>query len=227
MAGKTMIGYLRGEIMDHSDGKLLIAVGAQSPSAVGYAVSVPLSPNYLGWVPGKVVEVFIHTHVREDALDLYGFASRIEKDLFLTLLSVNGIGPKGAMGILSKVEPDALIQAIVEGDKEALTKIPGIGKKTAERVVLELADPIKKKVEQGIFALSRPSGATAAAGVTKGANRSSANSNPVVQDAKDALLSLGYREQDIGVLLDRALADFEVQPTRAEDLIRTALRQLV
>src|SRR4051812_12971584 len=98
-----MIGYLRGEILENADGKLLLTVSASETGAVGYAVTVPQSPAYLAWLPGKSVEIFIHTHVREEALDLYGFANRMEKELFLTLLSVNGIGPKGAMGIMNKV----------------------------------------------------------------------------------------------------------------------------
>lgn len=218
-----MIGYLKGEILEHVDGRMIVAAVAQPGSAVGYQVSVPNAAAYVGHLPGKTIELYIHTHVREDALDLYGFASRLEKDLFLTLLSVTGIGPKGALGILSGVEPEHLIQAIVGGDKDALTKIPGIGKKTAERVVLELADPIRKKMENGGFGSIRPAPARAA----KTASNSAVDQASVMlQDAKAALVGLGYREQEVTALLNRVISESATPPARAEDLIRTALRQL-
>jgi Holliday junction DNA helicase RuvA len=165
--------------------------------------------------------------VREDALDLFGFASKLEKDIFLTLLTVNGIGPKGAMGILSKVDTNTLIGAILDGDKDTLVAIPGVGKKTAERVVLELADPIRKKVEAGLLTVasktpesrgmssySRP--ATAGTGVQS-----------ILGDAKAALIGLGYREHEVTGLLNRIIAEMETPPGKAEDLVRSALRQLV
>ena len=126
-----MIGYLQGEILDISDGKVLMGVGDRLPSRttgmVGYFVAIPLNASYGGWMLGQQVELFIHTHVREDALDLYGFATRMEKELFLTLLSVNGIGPKSALGILSGVEPGSLIDAIIHEDRAYLMQIPGFG----------------------------------------------------------------------------------------------------
>ncbi len=212
-----MIGYLRGEVMDCADGKLLLSTGA-----VGYQVSLVLGPSHLGFAAGAPVELFIHTHVREDALDLYGFITKSDKDLFLTLLTVTGIGPKGAQGILSKVESPELIQAILNGDKDALTALPGIGKKTAERVVVELSDSVRKKVEAGIFlgksgALhSKPTRATGA--VSK--------DYTLVREAKEALLGLGYRENEIGSLLNRVMAESDPQPKQVEDLIKSALRAL-
>src|SRR3954454_8889373 len=134
-----MIGYLRGEVLEHTEGRMLFLV-----AGVGYAVSVPTRSSYFSFAPGFATDLHIHTHVREDALDLYGFSSRVEKEIFLTLLTVNGVGPKMALGILSRVEPDELIRAVVEGDKDSLTRVPGIGKKTAERVVLELSDKMRK-----------------------------------------------------------------------------------
>ena len=114
---------------------------------VGYSVNVPRNSQYELLPNGKVIELFIHTHVREDQLDLYGFATKSEKELFLTLLSVNGIGPKGALSILSGADTSQLVQAIIEGDKALLTKLPGVGKKTAERMVLELSDSLRKKMD--------------------------------------------------------------------------------
>jgi Holliday junction DNA helicase RuvA len=199
-----MIGYLKGKVLDVSEGgKAVVAVGD-----VGYLVNVGGSAPLAA---GQAVELHVHTHVREDALDLYGFATRDEKELFLTLLSVNGIGPKGAMNILSSIDAGSLVEAILEGDKDSLTQVPGIGKKTAERLVLELADPLRKK--QGT--VKAP-----AAGAT-----SRASGDPVLRDAKEALLGLGYREQDVSACLNRMLRD-GAAPGRAEDLVRTALREL-
>src|SRR3954466_12919629 len=132
-----MIGYLRGQVMEYADGRVLLAVGSRE-SAVGYSVTVPQGPSYLSILPESSAELFIYTHVREDALDLYGFRTRAEKDVFLTLLTVNGIGPKLALGVLSGADAGPLVRAILDGDKDCLTRIPGVGKKIAERVVLEL-----------------------------------------------------------------------------------------
>ena len=214
-----MIGYLRGEVLDHVDGKMILSV-----ADVGYQVTVPAGPNYLGFTAGNRVELFIHTHVREDALELFGFATRFEKDVFLTLLTVNGIGPRGAMGILSNIESEELISAILDGDRERLTKIPGVGKKTAERVVLELADPLRKKQEAGLFgSASTRASVGSAARDTMALPRSK---NQVVSDARSALVGLGYRDADVTTLLNRVIAESETPPTGAEELIRTALRQL-
>jgi len=212
-----VIGYLRGEVMDYSDGKMLLSTGA-----VGYQVSVILGPSHLGFAPGAPTELFIHTHVREDALDLYGFLSKADKELFLTLLTVTGIGPKGAQSILSKVESSELVQAILNGDKDALTALPGIGKKTAERVVVELSDTVRKKVEAGIF-LGRTSALSKTRSATAGAV---SKDHTIVLEAKEALIGLGYRENEVGSLLNRVMAESDPQPKQVEDLIKYALRAL-
>ncbi len=237
-----MIGYLKGRILDVSlDGKILLGVGGDSPS-IGYQVLVPASPAYVGCVAGSVVELYIHTHVREDALDLFGFMSREEKELFLTLLGVNGIGPKAALGLLTKVSPGELIEAIVREDTESLIKVPGIGKKTAERVIVELSDSLRKKVEQGAFAALVSRGSRTGASIlnTKSeASKKGTAPSPagipyealeVFADAKDALTGLGYREAEILSALQKvlgadALASAGV-PT-PELAIRGALRQLM
>ena len=212
-----MIGYLSGKILEHFEGKMVIAM-SQGEGVVGYQVTVPSSPEYGAHVAGKSVELFIYTHVREDALDLYGFSSRDEKELFLTLLTVNGIGPKGALGILSKVAPSTLIQCIVDGDKDSLTKIPGIGKKTAERVVLELADSMKKKMAGRVT----PTGASK----SEGPMSASAALTETMKDARDALMGLGYREQDVSVLLKR-VGDKKNPPQKVEEIVRMALQQTI
>jgi len=220
-----VIGYLRGEVLESNDGKLIVIVGP-STGAVGYALQVPQSSSYAGLLPGAHATLHVYTHVREDVLDLYGFLSREEKELFLTLLSVTGIGPKGALGILSGAEPETLIDAILRGDKDLLTRIPGIGKKTAERVILELADPLKKKMDAGL--LQRPRvGGTKPAGERIAARTPISSEPAVVRDARAALLGLGYRDQDVASLLDQLLAELPEPPARAEDLVKSALRRMI
>ena len=221
-----MIGYIRGKILDQVDGRMLVAIGGtmDAAGAIGYSIAVPQNRIYEGLLCGSMVELFVYTHVREDALDLYGFSTKAEKDLFLTLLSVNGIGPKSALGIISGADADALIHAIIEGDKVYLSKLPGIGKKTAERVVLELADVVRKKMQAGVFGNARAHAAGATAG--KGPFTRTSES-AVVRDARAALIGLGYREVDVNPLLNQVIAGLGGPPEKAEDLIRSALRQLV
>lgn len=226
-----MIGYLRGEVLDNSDGKLLVLVPGGAAAGVGYSVSVPQSGGYASWLPGAAVELFIHTHVREDALDLYGFSSALEKELFLTLLGVNGVGPKVALAILSATEPAGLIQAIIDEDKATLTRIPGVGKKTAERLVLETSDRIRRKMETGAIISVKPEKASSVsagkAGSPGAKGRAVSPQQVLFNDAKSALVGLGYRENDVAVLLNRVLAESEGPPPAAEELVRTALRQLL
>lgn len=233
-----MIGYLQGEILEHAEGKMIISVGDKAlPGRVGYVVSVPQNASYLSYLPGDGVELFIHSHIREEAFDLYGFSLRSEKAFFLTLLGVNGIGPKSALAILSSTHLDQLVQAIVDEDQAFLTQIPGIGKKTAERLLVELKDGVKKKFEQGLFlekgqhSLSRGSQKNGSgnsdwgAGATVSSGLSQTN-GAVFRDAKAALISLGYRDQDIHSLLIRVMKETDLSWERTEDLIKVALRQL-
>jgi Holliday junction DNA helicase RuvA len=222
-----MIGYLSGRILEHTEGKLILGMGG-SDGVVGYQVNVPQSAEYGSLMPGEKVELFVYTHVREDQLELFGFTTRTEKELYLTLLSVNGIGPKGALGILSGSNTDTLIHAIMDGNKAFLTQIPGIGKKTAERVVLELADPIRKKFLSG--ALGNPA-APAAASSTDDARSGAAKPtglerSTIFTDARQALVGLGFREQDVTALLNKVLSSSEKKPAHAEELVRTALKEL-
>jgi holliday junction DNA helicase RuvA len=134
-----VIAYLRGRIFEKHPNRLVLDV-----AGVGYAVFVPLSTFYGLGEPGSEVALRIHTHVREDALTLYGFATILEQDLFERLISVSGIGPKVALAVLSGIEPPELVQAIERGDVARLTAIPGVGKKTSERIVLELKEKLPR-----------------------------------------------------------------------------------
>jgi holliday junction DNA helicase RuvA len=134
-----VIAYLHGRILEKQPNRIVVDV-----AGVGYDVSVPLSTFYGLGEAGSEITLRIHTHVREDALLLYGFATRLEQDLFERLISISGIGPKVGLAVLSGIEPPDLIRAIERGDLARLTAIPGVGKKTSERIVLELKDRLPK-----------------------------------------------------------------------------------
>ncbi len=134
-----MIGFLRGRLHSSSPDGLILDVGG-----VGYRVQVPMSTYYeIERAGSEEVALHIHTHVREDAIELYGFWTEREQQLFEKAISVSGIGPKLARVILSGMAPADLVAAISAGDIARLSTIPGIGKKTAERMVLELKDKVK------------------------------------------------------------------------------------
>jgi Holliday junction DNA helicase RuvA len=130
-----MISLLRGKLAGKSPSRVIVDVGG-----VGYDVQVPLSTFYVLGEEGASVSLRIHTHVREDVIALFGFASGVEHDLFERLIAINGIGPKLALAVLSGIEPAELIRAVRQHDVARLTAIPGVGKKTAERIGLELKD---------------------------------------------------------------------------------------
>src|SRR6187455_1529457 len=130
-----MIAVLRGSIAEKTPSRVVVDV-----AGVGYEVLVPLSTFYVLGDAGAAVTLRIHTHVREDVIALYGFLTRLEQDLFERLIAINGVGPKLALAVLSGIEPAELIRAVRTKDVARLTRIPGIGKKTAERIGLELKD---------------------------------------------------------------------------------------
>jgi holliday junction DNA helicase RuvA len=171
-----MIGWLDGHIVDkHQPGKLVLNV-----HGVGYDVETSLNTFFqLDNLSGAAVGLHIHTIVREDALLLYGFLDRQERELFRALIKVNGIGPKLAMSILSSITPNEFIQCIQQENSTFLMKLPGIGKKTAERLVVEMRDCVQQ------FAVS-----------------ASASSNKVIysmssqDEAVSALEALGYKPQE-------------------------------
>jgi len=134
-----VIAHLSGTLLEKQVQRLVVNV-----SGVGYDVQVPLSTFYGIGEPGSSVSLRVHTHVREDAIQLFGFATALELSLFQRLIAVNGIGPKVALSVLSGIEPGDLVRAIRQSDVGRLTSIPGVGKKTAERIVVELRDRLPK-----------------------------------------------------------------------------------
>ena len=135
----AVIAYLRGRLSAKQPNRIVIDV-----NGVGYDVSVPLSTFYGLGDEGSDVALRIHTHVREDALALYGFATALELVLFERLIGISGIGPKLALAVMSGIEPNELVRAIEQSDVARLTAIPGVGKKTSERIVVELKDRLPR-----------------------------------------------------------------------------------
>jgi Holliday junction DNA helicase RuvA len=176
-----VIAHLRGTILEKHPNRLVVDVGG-----VGYDVAVPLSTFYGLADAGHDVALRVHTHVREDAISLFGFATPIELDLFERLIGISGIGPKVALAVLSGIEPSELVGAIERGDLARLTAIPGVGKKTSERIVLELKDRLPK------------------AAVTPSV--SGADEAPVLRDdLLSALVNLGYHRPLAEKAVDAAL----------------------
>jgi Holliday junction DNA helicase RuvA len=165
-----VIARLHGRLFEKQPNRIVVDV-----SGVGYDVFVPLSTFYALGEPGADVSLRIHTHVREDALMLYGFATALEQDLFERLIGISGIGPKLALSVLSGLEPAELMRAIERGDVAKLTGIPGVGKKTSERIVLELKDRLPR---------AHPAIAAADEAVSP--------SSLVRDDVLSALVNLGY-----------------------------------
>jgi Holliday junction DNA helicase RuvA len=176
---------------------------------VGYEVIV--APRLMMELPatGSEVTLFVHTQVREDSITLYGFQDRTDRAVFRLVLSVQGIGPKLAMALVGTTEPEALASAIAREDVVGLTRVPGLGKKTASRLVLELKDKLGKL----LLAQGRDFAATANAALVP-----SPVEAPAVEDAKAALAALGYNNREITRALNKADA-------RPEDTVQSLLRR--
>jgi len=199
-----MIASLSGTLRRKGADYLVVDVGG-----VGYQVSVPLS--ILGRLPdtGEEISLHIHTHVREDSLSLFGFMNESEKELFLLLMGVSGIGPKLALAVLSSLPVRELTQAIQMGDDAKLFAIPGIGKKTAARMTLELKDKVKHLA---------PDALPQAGGV-------SSHGTQQLEDAASALVNLGFKRPLAEDVIKRI---HQLHPEmRVEDLIREALSALM
>ena len=204
-----MIGRLSGNIVASRPDEVVVDVGG-----VGYRVQIPLSTFYKLVNAIGVVSLHVHTQVREDAIQLFGFSTDEERTAFQRLIAVSGIGPKIALAVLSGIGVDDMERAVREGDRGVLERIPGIGRKTAERVLLELRDRPTTRRGRGAGA---PSASTATA--------SSDAAGPDA-DAVSALVHLGYSDNaayDAIVAARRTLG----RDAPIEGLLRTALRGLV
>lgn len=198
-----MIGYLRGKLIEKAPTHLLLDV-----NGVGYKLNIPLSTYDRAGELGQLVKVHTYMHVREDTHQLFGFATEEERDIFELLISVSGVGPKMALTILSGTSVEDLRSAIASENIERLTNIPGIGKKTAERVTLELREKV------GV--------------VPSLANRfqktPESKEQVLASDALSALVSLGYKHSVAREAINKILSNGSKVNLTVEELIREVLR---
>jgi len=195
-----VIARLAGTLIEKHLQRLVVDVGG-----VGYEVLVPLSTLYAVGETGSGVTLRIHTHVREDALQLFGFATALEVTLFERLIGVSGIGPKVALAVLSGIEPQALVSALRQNDLVRLTSIPGVGKKTAERLVVELRDRLPQDVGAPSGEAPEPSGG-------------------VRDDLLSALANLGYQRHNVEKTVDAIIR--RTPGSEFEPLLREVLREM-
>jgi holliday junction DNA helicase RuvA len=196
-----VIGRLRGELVYKRPPQLMLDVGG-----VGYELDAPMSTFYELPAVGAAVTLFTHLAVREDAQVLYGFAREQERSLFRSLLKVTGVGPRMALAILSGMEAGRFAQCIGQGDEDALIRVPGIGRKTAQRLIVEMRDRL-----DGLAALPTVSGKAPTIGDSGGG---------ALADAVSALVALGYKPVDA----QRMAKGVDTGATTAEAIIRAALR---
>ncbi|MDH4761773.1 Holliday junction DNA helicase RuvA [Pseudomonas sp. SORGH_AS199] len=200
-----MIGRLRGTLAEKQPPHLLLDVGG-----VGYEVEVPMTTLYRLPAQGEIVTLHTHLVVREDAHLLYGFGEKRERELFRELIRLNGVGPKLALALMSSLEVDELVRCVQAQDTAALVKVPGVGKKTAERLLVELKDRFKAwESLPGIAPLVLPNQAAVVASAEA--------------DAVSALVALGFKPQEAS----RAVAAVEGEDLSSEELIRRALKGMV
>jgi len=204
-----MIRRLSGKVLECGPGELLLDV-----AGVGYGLQISLNTFYAITVSDNdLLTLHVHTHVREDAFQLFGFAEPEERAVFEKLVSISGVGPRLALAILSGIGVAELRQAVTERDRARLQRIPGVGKKTAERLLLELEDKLE----------SLP---TRDAGAGRAARVSGSGSDGLRSDAVSALTNLGYPHETAARAVDAAL-DRLGRETPLEPLLRAALGNLV
>jgi Holliday junction DNA helicase RuvA len=199
-----MIAFLSGKLRMAGLNYVVVDAGG-----VGYRVSVPLSLMAQMPAPGEAVELFVHTQVREDAIQLFGFPTLEDQELFELLITITGVGPKVALGIMSVLPVGDIADAISGGDAAALQRVPGVGAKTAQRIVLELKDKITEQVWE-----RRAVGASAAA-----------PRQDSLKDAVEALIALGYPRAQARSAAEKAAGTVDA-PSDTAALVRAALQRL-
>ncbi len=192
-----MIGYLKGNLIQKNPEQIILDVGG-----VGYSVWIPLSTYLKLKDIDELVELFIYTHVTDNSLALYGFSREKERDIFLKLIGISGIGPKLALNILSGIEVTDLEEAIRQSDVARITLIPGIGKKTALRIALELQEKLEKKEE--------------------------VIQTKALQEREDlisALMNLGFKRKEVERIVDDTLRSY-TEEAGFEQILRESLKKL-
>ncbi len=192
-----MIAYLKGRLIQKSPNHVIVETGG-----VGYSATIPLTTFFKLGEPQETVELFVHTHLTEESLALFGFAAHEEKDMFLKLIGISGIGPKLAINILSGIDTKDLEEAIRKSDLARISLIPGVGKKTALRMTLELQDKLEKKEE--LLAVKE---------------------SPEKEDLISALMNMGFRRKEVERVVSQTLAAYP-SGTVFEKLLRESLKRL-
>jgi holliday junction DNA helicase RuvA len=201
-----MIEYVRGTLAEKELSQATVEV-----NGLGYEVLIPLSTYEQLPAAGAEVKLFTHFHVREDAQKLFGFFSRTERELFRQLISVSSIGPKTAMSVLSKISVDDFVRCVVTGDPSRLVKIPGVGAKTAQRLIVELKDKL------GAIPVS-------SAPVPAVAEQRREAATDASEEATAALISLGYNEKQVTRAIERVKQIIEGEDESVEEWIKKALQ---
>lgn len=192
-----MFSYIRGKLTEANENQVTLETGG-----IGYSITVSGNTASKLPLPGTDTMLFLYLQVREDEVGLYGFISREEKEMFLKLIQITGIGPKAAIGILSGMSPDKLAIAIVTADVKAISRIKGVGKKTAERMVLELKEKLAAEDIEFYGSSDEPGG--------------------LMQDAINALRTLGLTQAEAVKAVEPAMKE----ASTLEDVIRCALRRI-
>lgn len=203
--GETMISYIKGTLERRGENDIIVETGG-----IGYRIFV--SPATLAKLPqtGETVQIFTYFSVKEDGMSLYGFAAREEQEMFEKLLLVSGVGPKGALGFLSVLKPSEIVMAILSDDVKTLSKAPGIGRKTAQRVILDLKDKFKTE-----DAVSSFEGAADIAESFVGGDAKF--------EAIDAMTALGYSRSEAAQAVNAVAAE----GMTTEDILKAALKRMV
>ena len=202
-----MIGRIKGVLIEKQPPQLMVDV-----AGVGYEIDASMNTFYRLPELNKEVVLFTHLIVREDAHQLYGFYDKNERALFRTLNKVNGVGPKMALAILSGMEIGEFARCVQDNDTKGLVKLPGVGKKTAERLIIEMRDKLKDFVSIG----------SESKGVSQVVVSKSAT-NQVVVDAESALIALGYKPQEAS----KAISAIDVANLSSEEVIKLALKNML
>jgi holliday junction DNA helicase RuvA len=194
-----VIDFVAGILTEKTEDGAVLDVG-------GLGLSLFLSTSTLQGLPaiGKKVRLCSYLHVKEDILQLYGFSDRRERDIFLKLIAISGIGPKAAVAVLSAYDPDAFIRIVVTEDLDAITAVSGVGKKSGQRILLELKDKLTPLAGELGVATGRPHG------------------GDMVKEVREALKGLGYSTVEVS----RALEGFSSEEPRVEEMIKYALKRL-
>ena len=192
-----MIAYLKGTIIQKTPSQVVVDIGG-----VGYCAAIPLSTFFKLGEIGDPVELFIHTHLTDNALSLYGFMTKDERELFLKLIGISGIGPKLAMNVLSGIETADFVDAVKKSDVARISLVPGIGKKTALRITMELQDKIEKK--EKLLAV-------------RGSKEK--------EDLISSLLNLGFRRKEVERIVDETIGAMGTE-AEFEKLLRECLKRM-